>query len=50
MFHCNGWTFTWAVTAAAATHVCLRKVDPALIYPMIVEHTASPTCAARPSC
>ena len=21
MFHCDGWTFTWAVTAAAATHV-----------------------------
>ena len=26
MFHCDGWTFTWAVTAACATHVCLRKV------------------------
>ena len=29
MFHANGWTFTWTVTAAAATHVCLRKVEPA---------------------
>jgi acyl-CoA synthetase (AMP-forming)/AMP-acid ligase II len=29
MFHCNGWCFPWAVTAAGATHVCLRKVDPA---------------------
>ena len=28
MFHCNGWTYTWAVTAAGGTHVCLRKVDP----------------------
>src|SRR3712207_3195979 len=27
MFHCNGWTYTWAVTAAGGTHVCLRKVD-----------------------
>jgi fatty-acyl-CoA synthase len=26
MFHCNGWCFPWAVTAAAATHVCLPKV------------------------
>src|SRR5689334_16533200 len=26
MFHCSGWTYTWAVTAAGATHVCLRKV------------------------
>ena len=28
MFHCNGWCFPWAVTAAGATHVCLRKVEP----------------------
>jgi len=46
MFHCNGWTFTWAVTAAAATHVCLRKVDPALIYPMIAEHGVTHMCGA----
>ena len=29
MFHCNGWCFTWAVTAVGGTHVCLRQVDPA---------------------
>ena len=28
MFHANGWTFAWTVTAVAGTHVCLRKVDP----------------------
>src|SRR5579883_2508050 len=27
MFHANGWTFPWGVTAAGATHVCLRKVE-----------------------
>ncbi len=27
MFHCNGWCFTWGVTAAGGTHVCLRSVD-----------------------
>jgi fatty-acyl-CoA synthase len=32
MFHCNGWTFPWAVTAAGATHVCLRKVEPARVW------------------
>src|SRR3954468_24608987 len=32
MFHCNGWCFPWAVTAAAGTHVCLRAVDPELIW------------------
>ena len=28
MFHCNGWTFTWAVTLQAGTHVCLRRPRP----------------------
>jgi fatty-acyl-CoA synthase len=46
MFHCNGWTYTWAVTAAGATHVCLRKVDPALIYPLIAEHKVTHMCGA----
>ncbi len=32
MFHCNGWCFTWAVTAVGGTHHCLRKVDPAAIW------------------
>ena len=26
MFHANGWTFVWTVTAAGAAHICLRKV------------------------
>ena len=46
MFHCNGWTFTWAVTMLGATHVCLRRVDPALIYQLIAEHKVSLMCAA----
>ncbi len=28
MFHCNGWCFTWAVTAVGATHVCLEESTP----------------------
>jgi len=35
MFHCNGWCFTWAVTAVAGRHVCLRKVDPARIWQLL---------------
>ena len=35
MFHCNGWCFPWAVTAAAATHVCLPRVDPAEVWRLI---------------
>jgi len=38
MFHCNGWTHSWAVTAVAGTHVCLRRVDPAPIFAAIAEH------------
>ena len=37
MFHCNGWTHSWAVTAVGGTHVCLRKVDPALIFALLAE-------------
>ena len=37
MFHCNGWCFTWAVTAAAGTHVCLRSVVPGDIWRLIDE-------------
>ena len=46
MFHCNGWTFTWAVTAVGGTHVCLRKVDPSLVFPMIEEHGVTHLCGA----
>jgi fatty-acyl-CoA synthase len=46
MFHCSGWTYTWAVTAAGGTHVCLRRVDPALIFPAIARHRVTHMCGA----
>jgi fatty-acyl-CoA synthase len=46
MFHCNGWTYTWAVTAMAGTHVCLRRVDPAAIFAAIAEHGVTHLCGA----
>jgi fatty-acyl-CoA synthase len=46
MFHCNGWTYTWAVTAAGGTHVCLRRVDPALIFAAIRDHRVTHLCGA----
>ena len=46
MFHCSGWTYTWAVTAMGATHVCLRRVDPALICPAIERHGVTHMCGA----
>ena len=46
MFHANGWTYTWTVTAAAGTHICLRKVDPAIIFTLIRDEKVSWLCAA----
>ena len=37
MFHCNGWTHTWAVTAAAGTHICLPRMEPAEVFRLIAE-------------
>jgi len=46
MFHCDGWTFTWAVTAAMGTHVCLRSVEPEVIFNLIEEHNVTHMCGA----
>ncbi|AXF10458.1 acyl-CoA synthetase [Paraburkholderia graminis] len=46
MFHANGWCFTWAITAAAGTHVCLRKVNAANILSAIEKHGVDHFCAA----
>lgn len=46
MFHCNGWGYTWAITAIGGTHVCLRKVDPDAIYRKIEEHRVTHLCGA----
>lgn len=35
MFHCNGWCFTWGVTAIGATHVCHRKFEPGTAWKLI---------------
>ena len=46
MFHCSGWCLTWAVTAVAGTHVCLRKVDPARIFALIEAEQITLMCGA----
>ena len=46
MFHANGWTFTWTVTAAGGVHVCLRKVDPATIFAAIAAEQIDLLCCA----
>jgi fatty-acyl-CoA synthase len=35
MFHCNGWCFTWAVTAVGGRHVTIRGIDPDVIWDLI---------------
>jgi fatty-acyl-CoA synthase len=46
MFHCNGWAYTWAVTATGATHLCLPRVEPAAIWESIREGAVTQLCAA----
>jgi fatty-acyl-CoA synthase len=46
MFHCNGWTYPWAVTAVGGTHVCLRRIDPAQIFQLIHRHGVTHLCGA----
>ncbi|MDX1711824.1 MAG: acyl-CoA synthetase [Rhodovibrionaceae bacterium] len=46
MFHCNGWTFPWAITAMAGTHICLRKVTTDDIYDNIVRNGVTHMCGA----
>ena len=46
MFHCDGWTFTWGVTAAMATHICIRDVDPAVVYRLINDENVTHMCGA----
>src|SRR6478609_3148204 len=46
MFHANGWTFVWTVTAAGATHVCLRKVEPRAVFELLAREEITMLCAA----
>ncbi|MEO7908586.1 MAG: long-chain-fatty-acid--CoA ligase [Roseiflexaceae bacterium] len=46
MFHANGWTFVWIVTAVGATHVCLPKVEPRAIFELMQREQVSMFCAA----
>ena len=46
MFHANGWTFVWTMTAVGATHICLRRVEPARIFEAINDERVTLLCAA----
>jgi fatty-acyl-CoA synthase len=46
MFHANGWTFTWTVTAAGARHICLPKFDGATVFEVAGKERVTRLCAA----
>jgi fatty-acyl-CoA synthase len=46
MFHCNGWCFPWAVTAAGATHLCLRGFDAGRVWKLMRDEGVTHFCAA----
>ena len=46
MFHANGWTFVWTITAAGATHICMRKFEPATAIATMVRERVTFFCAA----
>ncbi|MGO8858518.1 MAG: long-chain-fatty-acid--CoA ligase [Steroidobacteraceae bacterium] len=46
MFHVNGWTFVWTVTAVGGVHVCLRRVDAAQIFDILRREHGTMLCAA----
>lgn len=46
MFHCNGWCFAWTMAANAGVNVCLRRVDPRLIFDAMRDHGVTHYCGA----
>ena len=46
MFHCNGWAYTWAVTATGARHLCLPAVEPEAIWRAMLSDGVTHMCAA----
>ena len=46
MFHANGWTFVWIVTARGASHICLRRVEPRTVFELLRREAISLFCAA----
>jgi fatty-acyl-CoA synthase len=46
MFHANGWTFVWIITAVGGKHICLPKVEPARVFDLIRQEKVGWLCAA----
>jgi fatty-acyl-CoA synthase len=46
MFHANGWTFVWTVTAVGGVHICLPKVEAKTVFENINSERVTSMCAA----
>ena len=46
LFHCNGWCYSWAVTAVGGTHVCLQRPVPSDIFRLVETESITHLCAA----
>jgi len=46
MFHCNGWTFVWTMTAVGGAHICVRKAQPSPVLQLVKEELPTILCAA----
>jgi acyl-CoA synthetase (AMP-forming)/AMP-acid ligase II len=46
MFHCNGWTFTWALPAVGARSVCIPRIDPPEVWRLFDGGGITHFCAA----
>lgn len=46
MFHANGWTFVWTITAVGGAHICLRKAHPELAFQVMKDESVTALCAA----
>ncbi len=46
MFHCNGWCFPWTIVANGGVNVCMRKVEPGMVFDLIRRHSVTHMCGA----
>ncbi|HEX2238301.1 MAG TPA: AMP-binding protein [Gammaproteobacteria bacterium] len=45
MFHCNGWTFPWALAAVGARSICISRIEPEVAW-RLFDEDVSHFCAA----
>ncbi|HLQ60318.1 MAG TPA: AMP-binding protein, partial [Candidatus Acidoferrales bacterium] len=46
MFHCNGWSHTWALPAVGARSVCIPRVDPPRVWDLLRSEGITHFCGA----